>query len=145
MKREIWITVLAGGMAWAITYNSVWVLAWFGFMRRAWADAAYSAGLSMPWTLQFWILWLPMTLGVGMPFIAYLSGVEQRQARNKSAILAILVLWLLFSIGMASWAVFESVSLDIILLDSFINLIAIALATCIGVWSIRDWPVTKSN
>ena len=144
MKKTRWLGILAGGVAWAGVYNAVWGIAWFGFMRREWTDATVSVGRSFPWTPQFWAVWLPMTLPIGIAIMAYVADREQQMARTKRALAATLVLWVTGTVGMAIFAWQESVSQRVILLDSIVNLLAIALASIIGAWSLRVWRRDRS-
>jgi hypothetical protein len=115
----------------------VWGIAWFAFMRREWTDAAAAIGQPLPWTPRFWIVWVPITLFVGVGVIAYVADRTHRAAVLKAALAASLVLWVPATIGMSVWAWQQSLSQSMITIDSAVNLVAVIVAALVGGWSVR--------
>ncbi len=125
MRDASWFRVVVGGAIWAAAYNAVWAIAWFGFMRSEWATAAALSGRSMPWTPDFWIVWIPLTLPLGVAIAAYLNGARQGRTL-RTAVAASLVLWVPGTIAMAVWFAFSPRT---IVIDSGVNLLALLLAS----------------
>ena len=113
--------ITVAGLLWAVAYNLLWAAAWFGFMRHEWHAAAEAAGQSMPWTPQFWLIWIPMTVPFGMAVAAYLLGRRDRRELRRAALAASMVVWVPGTIGMAFGA---ALTVGIIVLDSVVNLFA---------------------
>ena len=79
MRKVAWLRISLRGVAWAAVYNAAWGLAWLGFMRHEWAEAATSSGDTMPWTADFWTIWIPLTIPFGIAISAYLDAEAQRR------------------------------------------------------------------
>jgi hypothetical protein len=120
------LRVLAAGTMWAAAYNLMWGLAWILFMRRAWTEAAAVAGQSMPWTPQFWWIWIPMTLPFGFAVGAYVLSRPSPRTIRRDAVAASLVVWVPGTIGMAFGA---ALTPGIIVIDSIVNLVAVFAAS----------------
>lgn len=132
MRELLGLRTLFAGLIWAALYNAVWGLAWLAFMRREWTLAASSTGHAMPWTPKFWLVWVPLTLLFGFAIAAYLNGASQRERALQSAVAATLILWVPGTMAMALW----SFTVRIIVLDSAVNLLALALASIVAGWSV---------
>lgn len=135
-----WLRVLVGGASWAAVYNLLWGVAWFVFMRREWLDASATIGEPMPWTLGFWVVWVPLTLPFGMAITAYITSRGQSASAPKAAVAASLVLWMAGTVGMTVWGRLESFDASIIALDSAVNLLAVVAASLAVERSQRAWP-----
>ncbi len=129
-----------GGLAWASFYNAVWWISWVAFMRREWTEAMAAIGRANPFTAPFWAAWFAMILPIGVAIMLYL---RTRPRRGGTAALAI---WVLMSLGLGIWARSYGLSWRIIGFDSAVNLIALLVATPVGVWVMRGnpRPVTPS-
>jgi hypothetical protein len=122
-----------GGAVWALVYNAIWGVAGLGFMQREWTEAAESSGRSMPWTTEFLLIWVPLTFLLGVAIAAYLKDMSELRAALKPAVAASLALWVPSTAGMLAWA---SLSLQVYLLDSAVNLVATLLASLAAAWSL---------
>jgi hypothetical protein len=125
--------ILVGGAVWALVYNAIWGVAGLGFMQREWTEAAESSGSTMPWTTEFLLMWVPLTLLFGIAIAAYLASAPGQRAGLKRAVAASLALWIPSTVGMLAWA---SLSLQVFLLDSAVNLLAALLASLAAAWSL---------
>ena len=126
MRDTKWLRRVLGGIVWVAVYNSIWGIAGLGFMRREWTMAAAASGQSMPWTAEFLMVWVPLTLVFGIAIAAYLDSAPRRGSTLRLAVAASLALWVPATIGMAFWATF---SIRVIVLDSTVNLLAVFLAS----------------
>ena len=126
MTVSRWVRVMVAGAIWALLYNLVWGLAWVAFMRRSWMAAAAAADQTMPWTPEFWAIWIPMTLPFGLAVAAYLLTRSERGKHNRDAVAASLVVWVPGTVGMAFGA---ALTPGIIVLDSFVNLVAVVVSS----------------
>ena len=118
---------------WTLVYNAIWGVAGLGFMQREWTEAAESSDRTMPWTTDFLLLWVPLTLLFGVAIAAYLSSVSRQQGTLKPAVAATLALWIPSTVGMLWWA---GMSLQVLVLDSVVNLLAALLASLAAAWSL---------
>ena len=137
MSKTGWLRILVGGALWAAVYNSVWGIAWFTFMRQEWLRASASIDQALPWTPHFWAVWIPMTIPFGVAIMAYLASRSKHTAIPRAALAASLVLWVPLTIGMAAWAWQDSLPARTIALDSFVNLVAVVVASFVGSWTLR--------
>lgn len=126
MRESKWLRSVVGGLAWFAVYNSIWGLAGLGFMRREWTMAATASGQSMPWTGDFMMVWVPLTVLFGIAIAAYLDPGPRRPGVLRPALTASLTLWVPATIGMTVWATF---SVRVVLPDSAVNLLAVLLAS----------------
>lgn len=128
------LAVFVGGGFWAFVYNLLWALAWFAFMRQEWIDAMASAKRSSPWTVEVWVLWVVLTLPIGIALAAYAANRSGFRSILKATLLGSLTLWLVMTVGMAGWAWSAKLSLRVIALDSVVNLVALAAASFASAW-----------
>ncbi len=126
-----WLRIFAGGAAWAAAYNSVWGIAWFVFMRLEWLEATVASGRPMPWTPDFLVVWLPLTLPFGVAITAYMTSGSRQAAALRAALAASLVIWVPGTVGMAVWAWQEALSPRVIAIDSAVNLFALVVASLV--------------
>ncbi len=138
LPRVSWMRVIAGGALWAVVYNLVWGVVWFVFMRREWGDALAAINRPLLWTADVWIPWIALTLPIGVAIVAYAANPARSVAAAKAAVYAGTTLWLLMTLGMATWGWQESLSIRVIALDSIVNLIAMLSASLAGGWSWKD-------
>ena len=131
MRTKRWLLIFVGGAAWAAAYNSVWGIAWFVFMRREWLEATVASGRPMPWTPDFLVVWLPLTLPFGVAITAYMTSGSRQAAALRAALAASLVIWVPGTVGMAVWAWQEALSPRVIAIDSAVNLFAVVVASLI--------------
>ncbi len=131
MRWKRWLRIFAGGAAWAAAYNSVWGIAWFVFMRREWLEATVASGRPMPWTPDFLVVWLPLTLPFGVAITAYMTSGSRQAAALRAALAASLVIWVPGTVGMAVWAWQEALSPRVIAIDSAVNLFALVVASLV--------------
>ena len=131
VKARDRISVLLAGLVWAIGYGLVWGLAWFGFMRAAWFGALASGNREMPWA-EVWTVWAVLNLPLGVATVAYLGRRGPAASGRKTIVAAVLVLWVPMTIGMMTWAWYESLSQRVIAIDSAVNLAALAVASLAG-------------
>ena len=87
----------------------------------------------MPWTTDFLLLWVPLTLLFGFAIAAYLSGVSRQQGTLKPAVFATLALWIPSTVGMLWWA---GMSPQVLVLDSVVNLLAALAASLVAAWGL---------
>jgi len=120
---------------WTLVYNAIWGVAGLGFMQREWTEAAESSGRAMPWTTDFLLIWVPLTLLFGVAIAAYLSSVSGKQGALKPAVAATLALWVPSTVGMLGWA---GLSIQVLVLDSVVNLLAALLASLAAAWSLQS-------
>ncbi len=120
-----------------MVYNLVWGVAWFAFMRREWLDATAAIEQPMPWTPQFWVVWVALTLPIGVATMAYVASRARSAHVPKAALAASLALWVVMTIGMAGWGWQESLSMSVITTDSAVNLVGLVAASLAGEWSQR--------
>jgi hypothetical protein len=128
-----WIRSVVGGAVWTLVYNAIWGVAGLAFMYREWTEAAESSGRAMPWTTDFLLIWVPLTLLFGVAIAAYLSSASRQQGALKPAVAATLALWIPSTVGMLWWA---GMSLQVFVLDSVVNLLAALLASLAAGWSL---------
>jgi ABC-type dipeptide/oligopeptide/nickel transport system permease component len=128
-----WPRVVASGALWMVTYNLLWGVAWFAFMRREWQEAVDAIQRRMPWTAEVWFLWVVTTLPIGVAIMAYAA--SSTRSATKSALYAALPLWVLMTLGMVVWGRQESFSARILTIDSIVNLVAMVAAALAGGWS----------
>ena len=129
--------VLAAGVLWAVVYNLVWGVAWFALMRREWLDAMATIKQPLPWTPTFWVVWVALTLPIGVAAMAYVAGKAHSTRVSNAALAASLTVWVLMTMGMAGWGWQESLSVRIIAMDSTVNLVGVVVASLAGDWSQR--------
>ena len=118
---------------WTLVYNAIWGVAGLGFMQGEWTEAAESSGRAMPWTTEFLLLWVPLTLLFGVAIAAYISGVSRQQGMLKPAVFATLALWVPSTVGMLGWA---GMSIRVLVLDSVVNLLAALVASLVVAWGL---------
>jgi hypothetical protein len=99
-------------------YNLLWGLAWLVFMRNEWLGAGAGAR-SLPWSVV-WMVWVSLSLGLGIGCSAYIRG-----RRWQAALAAGLAVWIPLTIGMGAWRAQTSFSLRVVVLDSVVNLVAL--------------------
>lgn len=128
-----WRGVVASGALWAVVYNLIWGIAWYAFMRGEWLDAVAALGKPLPWTAEVWFVWVTFTVPLGIAIMAHAASGD---ASSRRSIVASIVVWLPFALGMVVWGVQESLSARVLVLDSLVNLLAMAIAALIGVWSL---------
>ncbi|NNF15022.1 MAG: hypothetical protein HKN72_17485 [Gemmatimonadetes bacterium] len=123
-----WVRLVATGMAWAVVYNGLWLLAWITFMRREWTEAAGASGESMPWTLEFWAVWIPVTVAFGFAVGGHLLSRPADDDTRRAAWAASLVIWVPGTIGMAF---VPGLTPRIMVLDGVVNLVAVLVASLV--------------
>ena len=119
-----WMRVIAGGALWAVVYNLVWGVAWFVFMRREWRDAFAAINRPLLFTADIWIFWMALTLPIGVAIVAYAANPARSVSAPKATVYAGMTLWLVMTVGMATWSWQSSLPIRIIVLDSIVNLVA---------------------
>ena len=129
MHTRRWPRDLASGAHWAAIYNGIWGVAWFTFMHREWDTALVAIKHPSPWTSEVWLLWVVLTLPIGVAVMAFVA--DQARA-YRSAVAAAAIVWLLFSLGMLVNGVRAGLSLRVQLLDSVVNLVALLAASVIS-------------
>jgi len=124
LPRLSWMRVIAGGALWAVVYNLVWGVAWFVFMRREWRDAFAAINRPLLFTADIWIFWMALTLPIGVAIVAYAANPARSVSAPKATVYAGMTLWLVMTVGMATWSWQSSLPIRIIALDSIVNLVA---------------------
>jgi len=124
LPRLSWMPVIVGGALWAAVYNLVWGIAWFVFMRREWRDAFAAIKRPLLFTADIWIFWIALTLPIGVAIVVYASNPARSVSAPQATVFAGVTLWLVMTAGMATWSWQNSLSIRIIALDSFVNLVA---------------------
>ena len=124
-SRLSWIRVIAGGALWAAAYNLVWGVAWFIFMRREWRDAFAAINRPLLFTADIWISWIVLTLPIGVAIVAYAANPARSVSASKATLYAGMTLWLVMTVGMATWSWQDSLPIRIIALDAVVNLVAL--------------------
>ena len=137
MSVKRWLRILVVGVAWAAIYNSAWGVAWFSFMGREWLEATVARGRPFPWTPEFWVVWLPLTLPFGVAIAAYIASRLQSAGAPEAVLTASLIVWVPSTIGMATWGWQESLSARVIAVDSAMNLVAMLAASLVVGVSLR--------
>jgi hypothetical protein len=99
-------------------------------MRKAWLKAFAAIGQSSPLTPTVWILWIALTLPMGIAIMAYAAS-HTRPARN-TPVAGGLAVWLLLTLGMVGWGVHDSLPLGTLVMDSGVNLAALVAASVSG-------------
>jgi hypothetical protein len=102
--------VFVAGALWAVVYNLVWGVAWFAFMRREWLDAMAAVKRPLP-APQFWIVWVVLTLPIGVAAMAFVASHARSAAVPKAAFAAGWAVWALMTMWMAGlgWRVSLSI------------------------------------
>ena len=118
-----------------MVYILVWGVAWFAFMRTEWLQAMAALNRPLPWVFESWVLWLALSLPIGIPIMAYVASRARSAPAPRTALHASLALWVLMTMGMAGWGWQDSLSIRIIALDSIVNLVAMVAASLAGAWS----------
>jgi hypothetical protein len=131
-----WPRVVASGALWTVVYNLVWGVAWFAFMRREWVDAMSAVKREMPFTAEIWFLWVVLTLPIGVAIMVYAA--SHARSAPKTASYAAVALWVLMTLGMATWGSQGSLPMRVIALDSTVNLVAMVAASLAGGWSLGE-------
>ena len=137
MNGISWPRALAAGVLWAVVYNLVWGVAWFAFMRREWLDAMAAIKQPLPWTPEVWVVWLALTLPIGVATMAYVLRHGRSTVVLRDALAASLAVWVLMTMGLAGWGWQESLSFRIIAMDSTVNLVCVVAASLAGGLSQR--------
>ena len=138
IPRVSWMRMIAAGALWAAVYNVAWGVAWFLFMRREWRDAFAAIDRPLLWTADVWIVWIALTLPIGVAIVAYAANPARTVSAPQATVYAGMTLWLVMTVGMATWGWQESLSVRIIALDSIVNLVAMIAASLAGTWSHRQ-------
>lgn len=133
MSKRTWLCIV-GGVLWAASYNLVWGIAWFSFMQQEWSRATAAIDQALPWTPLFWAFWIPTTVLLGIAIMAYLVSRPNRAAITRAATAASFAIWILAAAGMGVWGWHESLAASTVVLDSLVNLFAMAAAGAVGVW-----------
>src|SRR5437879_8676826 len=114
--------VIAGGALWAVVYNLVWGVAWFVFMRGEWRDAFTAINRPLIFTADIWIFWIALTLPIGVAIVAYAANPARSISAPKASVYAGMTLWLVMTVGMATWSWQSSLPIRIIALHYIVNL-----------------------
>lgn len=134
MRLLIAIRVTMSGLLWAIVYNALWGVAWFTFMRDEWRNAFTAVGQPLAWTPRVWLVWMGMTVPLGVALMAYAQG---HASRRFFALRGTAALFLALATGMTVWGVHESLSYRVLALDALVNVIAMPGASIIAAASLR--------
>lgn len=118
-----------------VTYNLVWGVTWFGFMRREWLEAVTAIRRPLPWTAEVWFLMVLLSFPIGVAIMAHSASRARSAPAPKTALYASLSVWVLMTMGMAGWGWQESLSMRVIALDSAVNLVGMVAASLAGGWS----------
>jgi hypothetical protein len=131
--RGRWRETLRAAVLWALVYNALWGLAWFGYMRGEWARAAVSLNRPMPWTAVVWFGWIALTVPMGVLVGAYVA--SQSRPFAHSGLYASTAMAILMTAGMSVWALQDGYSFRVVALDSVVNASSLLLAgvACGGV------------
>jgi hypothetical protein len=135
------LRVTTSGLLWAATYNTLWGVAWFTFMRQEWRDAFAAVGQPLAWTPRVWFIWMAVTVPLGIALMAYAQGHTRRlffAVRGTAA------LFLVFATGMAVWGLHESLPYRVLSLDALVNAISMPLASIVAAASLRPAPTSGS-
>ena len=130
--------MITGGVVWAAVYNLLWGVAWFLFMRQEWLHAFGAIKSPLLFTADVWILWITLTLPIGAAVVAYVASPARRGAARQSAVGAGMTLWLVMTLGMATWGRRSALPIRVISLDSIVNLIALVSASLASTWKPRQ-------
>src|SRR2546427_4244821 len=136
VRSTNWRRVVASGAVWTLVYNVVWGVAWFVFMRKEWEDAVAAIGRTSPWTAEVWFLWVVLTVPMGVAIMAYAS--SRARSIYTAAVSAAAAVWLLLTLPMGAYSLSQSLSLRVIVWDSFVNLVGMLAASLAGAWSQRE-------
>jgi hypothetical protein len=88
-------------------------------------------------TPDVWILWIALTLPIGVAIMAYAASRAQFTSPLKTAVYAGVALSLLMTLGMMGWGWQESIPVRAMALDSLVNLVAMVTASLAGGWIQR--------
>ena len=113
-----------------LSYNAAWFVAWFAFMRAEWERSSAATGQSMPWTVEVWAIWVILTLPLGLAITSYAPRGDQHSI--ASAFTAAGLVWLLLTVGMVGFGWSDGVPARVLVLDSAVNLVAMAAASWIA-------------
>lgn len=142
MSRQTRTRLLLRGVLWAAVYNGIWGIAWFSFMRREWQTAFAAVGQPLAWTAEVWLVWIVITLPLGVAIALYADGSTFRlQASMKSA----LAIFVVFALGMTVWGLTKSLSLRVLALDALVNAVAIAVASLAAVAGLASGPQASAD
>ena len=137
MNGISWPHVPAAGVLWAVVYNLIWGVAWSAFMRREWLDAMAAIKQPLPWTPQVWVVWLALTLPIGVATMAYVLRHGRSTVVLRDVLAASMAVWVPMTMGLAGWGWQESLPLRIIAMDSTVNLVSVVAASLAGGLSQR--------
>lgn len=96
-------------------------------MRAEWVSSSVSRGQPMPWTTEVWVLWVILTLPIGLAITAY--SPNHKQHPIAAALTAAGLVWLLLTVGMVGYGWSDGVAARVLILDSAVNLVAMAGAS----------------
>ena len=137
MTRSRWPRAAASGAIWAAVYNLAWGVAWLAFMRKEWTEAVGALHQPLPWTAEFWVLWVALTLPFGVALMAYVASRPPSAPATRAAVTASLALWALMTVGMGGWGWQASLPWQLIASDSTVNLVAVLSASLAGAGTQR--------
>jgi hypothetical protein len=130
-----WPRIAAASAVFALVYNALWGLAWLAFMRAEWIHAVAAIGEPLPWTPAVWLLWVLVTLSIGVGIMTHAAA----QSRPRlAAVRAGAVTWLVLTLGMAAASLHQSLALRVVTLDSVVNLVGIVVGSVGGAALLRQ-------
>jgi hypothetical protein len=130
-----WRRVGLAGVLWAVVYDMVWATAWLAVLRDKWTTAVAAAGRPMPWTLGVWLLWMAISLPIGISIMTHAA--SNPRGTLKAAVSASPIVALLISGGTTVAFIRESLPADLVVLDGVVNVAGMLLAAWVASLSLR--------
>ena len=119
---------IAAGILWALLYNLIWGIAWFAFMKRDWTEAMAEVGRPIPWTQEVWLIWLALTVPLGIATMAHVAYRRRSASLTVAVLQASGVIALLLGAGMIGWGLSESLPMHVFLADTAVNVVGVVVA-----------------
>ena len=136
ISRTPWRRAVAVGALWTVSYNVVWAVAWFGFMRAEWTNAAAALARPMPWTAEIWFICTVLTIPLGIGVAVFLMG--QRSRLYRAALMSGVTIWLVFAGALSFHGRSQGFAVRVLALDAAITLLAVVLAAFAAAWALHD-------
>ena len=136
ISRTPWRRAVAVGALWTVSYNLIWAVAWFGFMRAEWTRAAAAIARPMPWTAEIWFICTVLTIPLGTGVAVFLVG--QRYRLYRAALMSGVTIWLVFAGGLSFHGRSQGFAARVLAFDAAITLLAVVVAALAAAWALDD-------
>ncbi len=143
MGKINWQRVLLGGLIWAVVYNVLGAASWYLFFRSGWTAAL--AALERPFqpTVGFVVLFLLITLVVGVFTIWLYAAIRPRYGPGpKTAVGTGAAVWLLGALlPTVLWGALLWFPVGLLVEDLVFALVVTIVCTLLGAWPYTEGEV----